>query len=59
VVRPKEDIQGKSYHTWEIYSVERTFVEDPIDRQRIRSRMMWVLTGDEKYSRVMMSLGVQ
>jgi hypothetical protein len=38
-----------SYHKWEIYALKRREVADELERVRIHNRMMYVLTGDQKY----------
>ena len=43
-----EDIVA-SYHMWEIYALERREVVDAMEKARITNRMMYVLTGEQKY----------
>ena len=52
-----KDIKGTSYYHWDLFCLKKTFIEDELEKDLIRNRMMFVLTGDQKYTRVLQSVG--
>ena len=48
-VKIKEDVEGKNYYQWEIYSLTYRIIKDKFEKAMIKNRMMYVLTGDKKY----------
>jgi len=53
----KEDIEA-SYYKWEIYALEKRNVKDETERRRLHNRMMYVLSGDEKYQKDSRAIGL-
>ena len=48
-VKAKDDLMNKDvYHAADIYTLSKRHVEGT-EKRRLESRMMWILTGEEKY----------
>ena len=53
----KEDVEA-SYYKWEIYALEKRMVKDETERRRLHNRMMYVLSGEEKYQNDSRAIGL-
>jgi hypothetical protein len=53
----KEDVEA-SYDKWEIYALEKRTVKDETERRRLHNRMMYVLSGEEKYQNDSRAIGL-
>ena len=53
----KEEIEA-SYYRWEIYALEKRMVKDETERRRLHNRMMYVLSGEEKYQKDSRAIGI-
>jgi hypothetical protein len=36
------------YHKWDLYMLKWKTIENPDEQERIRARMMYILTGDQQ-----------
>ena len=51
VVKNEDDIDVDPYHKWELAALKKREVTDELEAQRLRNKMMFVLTGDPKYGK--------